>query len=408
MYRSVWLSLSFLLAASPALAHGAPPAALAVLGWDAQGVSSVRLTEGLALRTPGGFRFVCAEAWGGDVFVPTSILADGEVVIAGPELFLIDADGRATPHPDQVGTGLALARNRDALFGLFLHDGKRELRRIETDHSELLYSSDEPFTLLAARDDTLSLMHSAQHTAVVQHLSLQGELRERVTWWVQSSIAYAELRATGDRLYAVVWGNTQPWVTLGRVTSEGYEPLQEARSSIAGPLTLADGVLVAIDGELEWLDASEDTPVQGPGAVNCLDSFAGQTYACVSEGLKSIDASGVGDALFHLATLREPDYQRMQASQRADCAFRWRDVREHVAMLPGASIDADAGTDAPSDEEDASTAQRAQAASGCSLRAQAPSEADRRLLLLALGALLTNRRVRRYLLSGSSSARTGS
>jgi hypothetical protein len=419
MRCSLLLSLTPLLVTGPVAAHGGAPAALAVLVLDEEGPRSVRLSEGLAQRTREGFRFVCAEAWGGDVFAPTSTLPSGEVIVAGSELVLVDSAGRATPHPERVGTALALARTQDALYGLFLDNARRELRRIEATGTELLYSSDEPFTLLAARTDSISLMHFAQHTAVVQHLSPQGEVRERVTWWAQSAFAYAELRATGDQLYVLAWGNTRPWVTLGRVTMQAYEPLREARSTIAGPLALPGATLVAIDGILEPLEAGAGELVQGGGAVNCLDSVEGRAYACVSEGLKELDVEGVGKPLFRLAALRDPDYELMPASLRADCAFRWRDVREHVAMLPGAADFDDAGvaTTASTDGEDASSGGEEDAGTtetaavntvpACALRAAAKSGADRQPLLLTFAALALLR-VLRLRLSGSSSARPGS
>lgn len=399
MHRSFCLSVASLLIASSAAAHGAPPAALAVLSWDDVGPLSVRLSEGLAQRADGGFRFVCPEAWGGDVFAPMSTLASGTVVVAGTDLTLVDAEGRVTLHPERLGTSLALARTADALFGLFLRDGKREVRRIEATHSALLYTSDVPFTMMAAYDDTISLSHFMQETVVVQHISVLGEPGPRVTWLAPSGVAYAELRATGDRLYAVVWGNRHPWVTLGRVTHDAYQHLREAQSAIAGPLELLGATAVATDGQLGWLEGGEGSLVQGEGAVSCLDSLQGRGYACVSEGLKAFDSEGVGAPLFQLATLREPDYQALPASVRGDCAFRWRDVGEHVAMLPTSPTVADAGA-APSshpgasnDDEEASAPEprRVDGPSSCAPLPSSRSGAGAAQLLVAVAILLWRR-----------------
>lgn len=410
MKPSFTLPLLSLLVASEAAAHGGPPGVLSVLGWDAQGVSSVRLSHGLALRTEDGFRYVCPEAWRGDAFAPAASIPDGPAVVAAAQLFLVDAEGRLTPHPEDVGEGIALARNSSGLFGLFRRDGQLELRRIEVSQTRLLHRLDEPFTLLAARDDTLSLMRVAQRTLVVQNLSLRGELTERVTWEAPVSVAFAELRVASEQLYTVVWGNSKPWVTLGRVTPQGHVLLREGQSSIAGPLALAQGLAVAVDGSLQPLDEDAAALTQGDGAVHCLDSFAGHDYACVSGGLKRAEEGGIGESIFQLAALREPDYQLLHPTLRADCAFRWRDLSEHVAALNAA--DASDGANEPAADEAAPPADAEpasgvmQSASDCSLRRPGAAPTWRLLLLGLCGLLGLSSRCRA--LSGSSSGRTGS
>ena len=55
-----------------------------------------------------------------------------------------------------------------------------------------------------------------------------------------------------------------PWVTLGRVTERGYEPLREASSDIAGPVALSTGTLVALAARSTrvrtWVLAADMTP----------------------------------------------------------------------------------------------------------------------------------------------------
>jgi hypothetical protein len=416
MSRPLALALPSLFVVSHAAAHGMPPAALAPLATDEQGVRIVRLSEGLAHRSSDGFRFICPEAWGGNVFAPASAIPDGPAVIAGAELFLVEPDGGITPHPESLGDGIALARNRAGLFGLFPREDRVELRRIERDRSVLLHTFEEPYTQLAARDATLSVMLAAKRELVVQHLTPGGELLERVSWSMPNSVAFAELQAASDQLYIRVWGNSAPWVTLGRIADAGFEPLHEAQGAIAGPLALAEGSLVALDGKLQGLEDARAPVSQGDGAVNCLDHFDGIAYACVSQGLKRVDDAGVGDFLFQLTSLREPDYQGLRASQQADCAFRWRDVLEHVteaaaeaATASGASPD---NPDAAMEPEPESDATSNEAASGCSLGAR-PARA---FWLHALGLTLLARLRRRAAarracereLSGSSSGRPGS
>lgn len=182
MFRRLSLVLLPLLVTQRAAAHGAAPAVLSVLGWDDQGVQSVRLAQGIAQRAGAGFRYVCPEAWGGDALAPAVALSEGPTLIAGAQLSVLDAEGRVSPHPEEVGKGVALARGGDTSFGLFVREGRVELRRVDATHTELLQSFGEPFSVLAASAQRLAVMHFAQRTLVVQTLSRTGELGERVSW----------------------------------------------------------------------------------------------------------------------------------------------------------------------------------------------------------------------------------
>jgi hypothetical protein len=352
------------------------------------------------------------------VFAPASAIPDGPAVIAGAGLFLVDPDGRVTPHPEDVGDGIALSRNRAELFGLFTRDDRVELRRIERDHSVLLHAFDEPYTQLAARHGTLSVLRAAQRELVVQHVSDSGELQERVSWSMPNNVAFAELHAADDQLYVRIWGNAKPWVTLGRIADSGFEPLREAQGAIAGPLALTKSSLVALDGTLQSLDDARTPASQGDGMVNCLDRFDGIAYACVSQGLRRVDDTGVGEFLFQLTSLREPDYQSLRASQQADCAFRWRDVQEHVTELAAQASGvrpSAADTDAGDDAEPEPSATSAAAGAGCSLAPRPAGAQWLHALLLPLLALGRMRRssaaarvARERALSDSSSGRPGS
>jgi hypothetical protein len=389
-----------LLFASKASAHGGFPAAVSLLGLSSEGASVVRLTHGLAYRADDGFRFLCPEAWGGDVSAPAAAIPDGPVVIAAERLFLIGPDGRITPHASELGQGIALAANGDALFGLFRRDGRDALWRITASTAELLVSFDERFSALAAQEGELSVLRFFTNVLVLQTISLTGELRARSSWSMPTPVASAELRVAGERLYVVVGESAAPWFTLGRLGAQGYEQLRDAQSNIAGPLSLATGALFARDGALEALE--EGAPlVQPDDYVSCLDSLSAQPFACVREGLMRVDEQGLGDALFAFAALREPDYDAVPEPVRADCSTRWQDLRDHLASAGLWQEPAAAGA-APVSRSDAGSTQRAEAAS-CALGLGAAlgtrcSVPEPRLtcwlsLLLSLGLLV--RRTRR-------------
>ncbi len=336
---------AFLSLATRAVAHGPPPAATALLGLEGENATIVSLTRGLAHRSEDGFRFLCPERWGGNVAAPAAGIPGGPAVVAAAELFLVEADGRISPHPSQVGPGVALTSSRDALYGIFRVDGHRELRRITQSSSELIRSLDEPFAALAASENELALLSWAESTLVLQKVLRPGELGARVTWSAPSDVAYADLRGAGDQLYAVIWANAAPWVTLGRVTAQGYVQMLEAGGDIAGPLALAMDTWVARDGAFGPLKDGGMVPQPSPH-VTCLGSYLGLDYACVDGDLVRVEEDGLGASLFELTSLREPNYEGLSEAARTDCMARWLDVQIHLASAAASGGAADASTPA--------------------------------------------------------------
>jgi hypothetical protein len=295
----------------------------------------------------------------------------GGAVVAREGLFVVEADGRVSAHPAPIAVGVALASHGDAAFGIFEHEGRRELRRITRSTNDLVRSLDEPFRVLAAGERELWLLSWVEKTLVLQSIFLSGELGKRVTWTAPSVVASAELRELAGRLYVSIWGSAAPWATLGQVTEQGYEPLVEARSGIAGPIGLPSGTYVALDGAYERLvqGAMGATP---SSYMTCLGSQLGLAYGCAGGALWRVDENGLGAPLFELTSLREPSYAGLDEVQRADCKVRWLDLRDHIAEVSRASVAADASvTDATVQNvgapDAAADAASSADASGCAL-----------------------------------------
>lgn len=335
-----WALLAF---APRASAHGPPPAATELLATSEQGATLVRLTPGgFAHRVPDGFRYVCPEAWGGDVLAPAATIPRGPTLVASDSLSVVGLDGRVTPHSIQSGAGIVLAGHRDAVFVIFKHDGKVELRRVTGTTNDLVRVLEQPVSALAAGANELSLLRWLDNTLVLQRVSLAGELLGEVTWLSPNPVAYARLRPAGNQLYVVVWGRSAPWVTLGRISERGYERLREAGIDVAGPVSIATGTLVAIDSALQNLEtgAVVDTP---GGRVTCLGERDGLLYTCANGDLHRVDASGLGAPLFDISSLVAPDYQGLSDVARADCTTRWLDLQNDVALARAASAVHDGG-----------------------------------------------------------------
>jgi len=386
----VTFSAALLLGSLRAAAHNSAHAALAVLGWDEQGASILQLTRGLAYRSEDGFRYVCPEVWGGDINAPASAIPGGPAVVAAEQLYLVEANGQISVHPNHQGKGIALARNGDALFGLFASEDRVELRRITRSASELLQSFDESFGLLVASDSALTVLQVSGQQLVLQRLSLTGALGERVSWGEPSKIVSAALRASGDQVFVTLVHSTAPWLTLGRIRDGRYEPLRSASSAFAGPLTLAGETLVVRDGTLELLDGSR--ALSQASYVECLEAFDDVHYACVGDGLTEVGGDGLGKSLFDMVSLREPDLEELSETQRSDCSARWRDLRTHLVLegrVAAEPREQDAGEDNGADAGAGETVPMAAAA--CALGRGAGKLSGLSALLL-LSVMLSARR----------------
>ncbi|MET0283467.1 MAG: hypothetical protein ABW352_03330 [Polyangiales bacterium] len=308
----LWL-VGLLLFTSRALAHGAPPATTELLALDARGAALVRLTPGgFAHRSGDGFRFVCPESWGGYVLAPAAAPSFGPALVASDELFVVGQDGRVARHPVQSGLGFAAASQRDAVLVVFQDEGRWELRRVTASSNELVRTLAQPVDALAGDGSTLRF----------EDRELTVETGQRtITWTAPSYVASAQLRIAAAQLHVVTHGRSAPWVTLGRILDGAYEPLLEASVDIAGPA----GNLVAVDGKLRTLSG---TPIETAERVTCLGEVDGTLYACSRGDLFRVDERGLGDPLFTVAGLQDPDYSTLTETARADCTTRWVDLRD--------------------------------------------------------------------------------
>ncbi|HEX5655782.1 MAG TPA: hypothetical protein VFX59_01250 [Polyangiales bacterium] len=363
-----WLVLVLLALPGRVLAHGAPPAATEAIASDERGVSLVRVSRGLAYRAAEGFRFLCPEAWDGNLLVRAASLPGGPTILASDSLFVLQ-EGRVTRHPVQSGLGFALASHRDAVFGVFRQGTSWELRRITASANELVRALAQPVDALAALDDELALLRFVDRTVTVDRYALSGEPRGGVSWEAKSFVAEAALRVAGEQLYAVLWAHSAPWLSVGRVGKDAFEPLREANVSLDGPIASS----LAIDGVLQDLQTGTAIDTQGD-RISCLGETSGQPYACARGGLLRVDANGLGAPLFELSALREPDLSAVPDAARADCTVRWTDL-----VTDGVPV-SDAGMPAP----DAGATARTSTAEGCATRDGRGFEGA--LLLVALAS----------------------
>jgi hypothetical protein len=320
-----------------AAAHGPAPAALSIVAAGPSGADVVRLTGGLARRVPGDlFRFVCPAAWGDEVVLPAATIPPaGPVVIAGSRgLFLLDAMGTVTMHPDPVaatGPATDFAVLGGKLFGLRTASGASELLEIDATRVRVVFSEPGSWSSIAATQDTIGIQRITEDKIEQLRLSAEGALLGRDSAPAPQAPILVLARATSRALYAVV--GTASGRELGQIQGDKWLPVEDASSSIAGPVELPSGEpFVALDTELFRLPEPR-VAFEGAPAVNCLGRLADRAYACTRDGLAALEQNGLGSAIFQLSSLVPPELQALPESQRDACETQWEHFRFDLLAL---------------------------------------------------------------------------
>ena len=141
--RLCTVTMLSLVAGTPAiaLAHGGPPAALGLLAANPD-AEVMLLNEGLAIKRPEGWSYLCPSLWGESDLAsgkfPLARSADGisTYVPGGQDLFVLRA-GELIPQqrPDYSSSRIvALANDSQYVYGLHMKTmGRSEVVRLNTD-----------------------------------------------------------------------------------------------------------------------------------------------------------------------------------------------------------------------------------------------------------------------------------
>ena len=323
--------------AGTAAAHGPAPSALSIILDGADGPDVVRLTGGLARRVSAeNFQYLCPAAWGDQLVLPAaSIPPSGPVVIAGSRgLFLLDASGAITMHPDPLAATAPVtdfAVLGDQLFALRTSSGASELLQIDASRVRVLFSESGSWSAIAATEDTIGIQRVAEGKLEQLRLGKDGALIGRDSAPAPQDPLLVLARATKRSLYAVV--ATASGRELGQIDGEKWQRLEMASSSIAGPVELPSGEpFIALDTELFRL-SEQRVALGGMPAVNCLARLGDRVYACTRDGLAALEEGGVGKSLFQLSSILPPDLQKLPESQRDTCQIQWEHFRFDLLAL---------------------------------------------------------------------------
>jgi hypothetical protein len=340
--RLFWAQFMLTLAAlswhaAIGVAHGPAPSALGIVAEGSTGPDLVRLTAGLARRASADeFRFVCPAAWGDELVLPAaSVPSRGPVVIAGSRgLFLLDAAGVVTMHPDPLaatGPVTDFVVLGDKLFALRTVSGASELLEVDAARVRVLFSEPGSWSSIAATEDTIGIQRLREGKVEQLRLSAEGMLIGRDSAPAPKDPIMVLARATGRALYSLV--ATASGRELGQIDRDTWVRLELAAASIAGPVELPSGApFIALDSELFRLPEPR-VVLEGMPLVSCLGRLGDRAYACTRDGLAALEESGLGGAIFQLSSLLPPDVQSVPESQREACQLQWEHFRFDLLAL---------------------------------------------------------------------------
>lgn len=343
-------------------AHGGPPEAIAIVAAELPGQGSavdrtalqvVLLNEGLAVRHPGGWSFVCPAAWGVEdtttIGIPLAASADAYSawVVGRDDLYKLQERRLvAQNRPDMSASAVvALAQTDGGVLGLRFDAMGTSLVPVTTTAVDARFRSAALWSALAV--DELGETYLARTTDDQQRLEVitlnqaGGELR-RFESVISSPVARISLQPAGEALYAVLYQDDS--YRLVEMTDEGLTLLAESRLPIAGPHATADGtVWVSIDGKLSKITGSAVEATTETAAVTCLRRWKSLHYACVGAELHGLGADGLEERWFTVDGIAPPVAGLGSQSSAQRCDGQWQLFLTDLVkagLRPGTAVDA--------------------------------------------------------------------
>jgi hypothetical protein len=226
---------------------------------------------------------------------------------------------------------------------------------VDADSVRVLWRDTRSWYSLGARDDLLVLLRA--NGAALEQLTIaaaDGREIERQLANIGTPIDYVFARATRGTSYVLTLTQNAP--VVGALTGNTFTEIARGASTIAGPLRVGDGTLLAVDGQLSQLTDGALVALGEGGHLLCLEESGGITYACTPDGIKRVSGEALAEPLFQLSWLVPPDLSQLADGKRRDrCDYQWQDMRFDLLAL-GMSLRedaADAGSSIPDGSVDA-------------------------------------------------------
>lgn len=320
---------------STAFAHGGPPAALGLLAANADGAEVILLNEGLALKRPEAWSYLCPSLWGevnqSSGKFPLARSADGieTWVCGGEDLYLLrDQKLVAQMRPEyRRNQMLGLANDAEHVYGLhYTGSGPRmstNVVRLRSDGDAAFWQSDLYWTAITADARGVYVARvAAEKQLELVTLDKSGQEVSRGLAMVPLTPPEIQLHALGERIYVTATDGTLSM--FGYFEGSTWKEVLQDKLPIVGPQTSPDGTMwIAIGGVLQRVRDDKPEPVDETRIITCLEQWNDWHYACVGSDLFRLTESGVGERVFEMNNFHAPDPKLVPPEAEENCAQQW-------------------------------------------------------------------------------------
>ncbi len=331
-------------------AHGPQPAAVKVLATDKQGPVLIQLSDGLALRRQGSWRYVCQALWDGPLSPQVVALDENRIFIVGTlGLYRLGAQGHilGPEQPDlsalQVQE-LAVAGTR--VVALWNDGVNAHLTDATTSAGVALWQGVGDWTGLAADASSVDLASvDLQGNLLWSHLSLTQGLAATSTVPLQQPGATVRLRREAGSLYGLVYSGEFALLGTLNLAAEptpgqdsgilAWHLLAKTYRPLDGPLQLGDQLLVAENGILRRVQDGGLQTVDDTRWYSCLGRSDAGPYFCALTEITGLGAQGQAQkSWFTLAMLDPPLTDGLSGDRAFNCTASWQNFAFDGGLNP--------------------------------------------------------------------------
>jgi hypothetical protein len=334
-------SLALAVAASVVLtprvahAHGGPPSAMGLLAAGNDGPAVILLNEGLAIKRPEAWSFMCPSLWGevnqASGKFPLARSANGaETWVAGSsDLYVLrDQELLAVNRPElRRNEMIALANDTEHVYGLHYtlegESNSSEVVRLSEQAEPAFWASDVYWPLLTANEQGVFVgrVPGLMQLELVT-LDKQGQEQSRVMGATSLTLNESQLHAFGDRVYVTGTDGTS-WL-FGYFEAGVWKEVMQSNETILGPQASPDGsVWIALGGVLQRVKDVTTEDVGETRMITCLEQWNDWHYACVGPDLHQLTEAGLGERVFALDGFHAPDPKYVPADRKSECDAQW-------------------------------------------------------------------------------------
>lgn len=318
------------------LAHGGPPAALGLIAAGDEGPTVILLNEGLALKRPEAWSYMCPSLWGevnqSSGKYPMSRSADGvdSWVIGESDLYLLrDQMLVAQNRPElQRNKVIALANDAQNVYALhYTGNGtdsmSTEVLKLQENAEPALWMSPDYWSAITADSDGVHLARLAGEKLIeVVTIDKDGAERNRAMAMLDVTPPEIQLHTAAGRLY-VTANDGNNWL-FGYFEGKTWKQVTKQTVAILGPQASADGTLwLSIQGVLQKVEGDTLVPVDEPRMITCLEQWNDWRYACVGGDIFRLSESGLGEQVFAMNGFHAPDPKLVPPDMQANCQQQW-------------------------------------------------------------------------------------